>query len=276
MVHYYRMLDDEKAKCPMILTPEKDLEMWNERNYGIFWAINEFKKGKRVAENLIKINAWAVDIDEGSKEQQLKRISQAPLLPSMLIETKNGYHVYWFSRDGSEENYKNIVERRLVYFFNSDIRAKDICRVLRVPNFYHCKDIDNKFLIKLVYKNKLSYYEREMMSFFKPKPIEIKIQKEQRFIGDDFWSKVSSMDCEVALQKLSGTEAVGMEKTEIKKKQIFVNGKSTSNWIDENGYIGSYDKGGPTIANWIWWYHRDWKVVARLLKEHFPELRCEQ
>jgi hypothetical protein len=275
MIHYYRMVDNKK-KNPMILTDYDKLEYWNKQNYGIFWSINSFKNGKRTADNLIKINAWAVDIDEGTKEEQLIRIEKAPLHPSMLIETKSGYHVYWFSRDATEENYKNIVERRLVYFFNSDVKAKDICRVLRVPNFYHCKDIDNKFLIKLVYKNKLSYFEREMMSFFKPKPIEIKIQKEQRFIGNDFWTKASSMDCEIALCTLSGTEAVGMEQIEVNKKQIFVNGSSTSSWIDENGYIGSYDNGGPSIANWIWWYHRDWKKVAELLKKYFPELRDEK
>jgi hypothetical protein len=271
-MNYYRMYENNTKKHPMILTDKQDLEYWNKKNYGIFWSINSFKHGKRVKENLLKINSWAVDIDEGTKQEQLEKINKAPLLPSMLIETKNGYHVYWFSRDGSEENYRNIVERRLVYFFNSDIRAKDICRVLRVPNFYHCKDSNNKFLIKLVYKNQLSYYEREMMSFFRPKPTEIKIQKEQRFLGDDFWTKVGSMDCEIALQTISGTEAVGMERIEIRKKQIFVNNKSTSSWIDENGYIGSYDNGGPSIANWIWWYHRDWKRVAELLKIYFPEL----
>jgi len=278
-MHFYRILDDKSVvdNGGAILIKPEDLLEWNNKNYGIFWTLNEFEDGVRQKVRLIKINTWLVDLDDGTKQEQLSLLNKCPLEPSMIIETKNGHHAYWFAKDATPENYREITSR-LVHILNGDKRARDYARILRVPDFYHCKDVKDKFLVKQISINKkLRYSEREMLAFI-PKVPEEKITKRQKEFGNNgFWQRVNELDCEIALNALSGTEATGMQSITFrnngsKTKQIIVDGKATSCWIDKNGSIGSSDGGGPTIAQWMKWYGLDYKEIARILKQYFPEL----
>ena len=272
-------MDDTGQRSGVFKIEKNEAKGYNDKNYGIFWTFNSFKDGVRRKENLDRVNAWAIDIDDGTKEDQLKAIEKSPLAPSMLVETKRGYQVYWFAKDGTMENYEAIVLSRLVPHFNADKKARDVCRILRFPNYYHCKDPNDKFLVKGHYaKFWLQYSEKEMLSFFKPK-IEKRKEvtfQQQKVEGDSFWHKVGSIQAEYGLSKLSGSSNVSFENFDFRShsngvKQICVNEKPTSNWIDKDGMIGSYERGGPTIANWLNWYHNDWRKVAEICKETFKQ-----
>jgi len=280
-MHYYRLMDDSsKRNNGAILTDEKDLKKFNDENYGIFWTLNEFKGGVRKKSEIIKIKTWLVDIDDGTKEEQMDLLNKSPLKASMIVETKRGYHAYWFAKDATIENYEQISLDRLVYFFNGDKNARDYCRILRVPSYNHCKDPRDKFVVKRLYFNKdLAYTEKEMLAFFSPKPLaNYEVTTEQRvFETDDFWGRVNQLDCEIALARISGTECTGMETITFKRnsngtKQIIVDGKPRGCWIDRNGMIGSSKDGGPTIAQWIKYYGFNYKQIAEMLKKYFPEL----
>ena len=137
---------------------------FNTKGYGIFWAVNEFK-GARQKQNLVKVRYWAVDIDDGTKQEQWNRIKKV-LKPSMIIETKNGFHVYYKAVDGTAENWKDIVEFRLIPYFKADKRAKDITRVLRVPGYKHLKDPKEPFKIKIIHQSDREYTSAEMQMCF--------------------------------------------------------------------------------------------------------------
>lgn len=264
-------MDDTGQRQGVIPIDDDQAKSANAKNYGIFWCLNEFSGSRRVSGELSRITQWSIDIDAGDKEKQMERIKSAPLTPTMVVETKRGYQVYWFAKDATKESFKDILEYRLIPYFNADIRAKDMCRILRVPGYYHCKDPKNKFMVKEVWLKPLVYSEAEMLTFFKNMRPESKKQSSPQ---GGLWDKSGEIDVEVALSKLSGTAFVNGEVFEIKEnrngtKQIWVNGKSTSSWIDVSGMIGSYDRGGPTIAQWLNWYCRDYKRVAEILKEVF-------
>ncbi len=254
----------------------------NKEGYGIFWTVNDLVGGRR-ADCLRRINSWAIDIDGGNKLAHMTKLSKY-LRPSEIIETKNGFHVYWHAKDATLENYEKIVMDRLIYIFDGDEKAKDVARLLRVPGFLHQKDPNNPFEIKSIWRCTVSYTEAQMFYNFKlPKAQAVTSEAKQElrnmFRGDsnDFWEKVYNMDCEQALIRISGTSAMGCEKVEFRRagrenKNIVIDGKGTSCWIDKDGRIGSLSKGGPTIAQWINWYHMDYKKTYQLIKEHFPEL----
>lgn len=228
---------------------ENSARKYNSEMYGIFFSINGFKD-RRVKENLTNINAWAIDIDKLEKNIQIKLITKSILPPSLIIESKNGYHVYWFAKDAKAENYKNVVENRLIPFFQADTRAKDICRILRMPNYWHWKDEKDPFLIKEVFRSDIQYKEKEMILFFKDFSIKTKEKKKT------FTNSYNNKD---ALLKLSGLSVVKNETFSFMTntngtEQILVNGKKTSSWIDHNGNIGSYDRGGCTWIQWLKWY----------------------
>ncbi len=259
------MTDQPSAKRELIYIEPNQMFDFNDRKYGIFFTVQGFNKHRK-KENLTKINAWAIDLDLGTKEDQKKRIQASPIAPSCIIESKNGYHVYWEAKDATEANFGRLMAG-LVSFFNADKNAKDLCRILRVPCFYHWKDIEDPFLVKEVYRLKRVYSENEMLRAFaveeKVKPL-IKPLKKYDFNLDE-------VDCRKGLEILSGTTIVNGDVYTFKEHstgtQIWVNDKTTACWIDKNGKIGSHDKGGPTLVQWLQWYHHfSYKEAVEILK----------
>lgn len=66
-----------------------------------------------------------------------------------------------------------------------------------------------------------------------------KVETEAKADDDNFWARVNAMDCKTMLSAISGTDMVSGETITFKHnsgntEQIFVNGRSTSCWIDAN------------------------------------------
>ena len=263
------MRDAGNDKSILKVDSVQECRKYNNEKYGVFFSINGFKD-RRTKDNLVNINAWAVDIDKLNKNTQEKIIMCSPIIPSLIVESKNGYHVYWFSKDASPENYKEVLDNRLIPFFQADTRAKDICRILRVPGYFHWKDENDPFLIQEVFRNNNQYSEREMLAFF-PSARTKTTQKTLRF--------ATEYDNKDALIKLSGCHEVRGEVFDFQNNtngtlQIKVNGKPTSSWIDKQGYIGSYDRGGCTWIQWLKWYNHTGKEAIEIGNKY--GIRTEQ
>lgn len=168
MSNYYIIHDFDqglKAKFGSKNVPESELQMWNKRGFGIHFTPNDFN-GNRCAANLKKINFWIADIDEGSKEEQMKKIHRLPIFPSRIVETKRGYHCYWKAEDATKENYKKI-EEGIIKTLGADPQCKDVCHTLRAPGFYHLKNPNEPFLVRVVFDNcYLGWKEKQMLAAF--------------------------------------------------------------------------------------------------------------
>lgn len=282
---WYRLHDSEQGHGMLPLDPN-DAHEWNRKGWGIFWTVNAFEGARRIA-NLKHILAWAVDIDNGEKPEQRRRLERAPLLPSGIVESKNGYHAYWLARGpASAESYREIVTR-MVARFDGDPNARDVARVLRVPGFLHLKDPEAPFRIKWAYGpfRERQYTETMMLEAF-PRVASEPTQeyRAQRPIGTGvgFWERIYNLDCIEGLRRLSGSGYVSGEKFTFQpvrqtgKHNILVDGKGTSCWVDTEGRIGSSDNGGPTLYNWIRWYGHSPGECVRIIKEIFPGIEDEQ
>jgi len=146
---------------------ESDLYKYNAKGYGIYRTINMFTQ-KRKIESDCKIISWAIDIDGSDKIKQFEVIKNWAIEPSKIIESKKGFHVY-FDVNGyaSKENYTKILKNHLIPMYSADKAAKDITRVLRVPEFYHLKG--EPFLIKIVYESRIKYSESKFMDILQKK-----------------------------------------------------------------------------------------------------------
>jgi hypothetical protein len=286
MSQFYRLHDAEP--CGMHATPAAELEKYNREGFGIFGTVQAFDGPRRI-ENLVRIRAWAVDIDRGSKESQIERLHRSPLKPSSIVETKQGFHAYWYARDAKAENYRAVASR-LVEFFDGDRNARDLARVMRVPGFLHQKDPANPFPVRRVWGPiAAAYNEASMALAFPPSSEELGARDKAQapattptvvFPSDkaSLWERAFDLDAREALPRLSGHWSVGGEQYELRpqrngKTNIWVDGKSTSCFIDAQGKIGSSDKGGPGVAQWIRWHTRDYRKVKDALLEVFPELK---
>jgi hypothetical protein len=164
-------LDDQKLQQGVFHVKDaEEARYWNDKNWGIFFTPNTFNSEVRRIENLKRINCWYVDIDNcDNKEETLVSIMKAPMLPTVINETKSGYHLYFKSVDATVENFEEI-ESRLIYYYEADTAVKDIPRILRKSGYYHCKDLENKFLVKTVYHNNFMYTEKGMMLCYPSQP----------------------------------------------------------------------------------------------------------
>lgn len=281
----YRMNDPDKEKREgsLLVQSFDEASFWNARHWGIFWTVNQFN-GPRRKVNLTQILSWATEIDGKDKLEMIRRIMRF-LKPSAVIESKNGFHVYYDAIDATVETWDTIVGERLVYHLEGDPNAKDLSRTLRVPGFLHWKDPSDPFAVKLVHYSDARYTEDEMLKAFPLPPKQetesrekIEFRRNLKFQKDDsLWERIYSIDCRDALVRVSGSACVCSEKFSFKRVSngnlnILVNGKSTSCFVDKEGRIGSSDQGGPTIWQWINWYQRDHKKTFEAIKQHFPEV----
>jgi P4 family phage/plasmid primase-like protien len=169
-------IPDHNSERPVIHSEILDLERQRE-GYGIFFTINGFTGGKRDGEHLISVNALYCDIDYPDKvnktpdkirvfkNELIMELAETDLIPTAMVETKNGLHVYWVfeqpimldqlnpeQRDKLFLQYRQV-EERILTKFDGDPGAKDLSRVLRVPQTFHQKDENDPYEVKLIHFN---------------------------------------------------------------------------------------------------------------------------
>jgi hypothetical protein len=149
---------------PVTIGEARDL---NKNGYGVFHTVQLFKSNKRTSDNLENIVAYAFDMDDFTKQEQLSKIIEVGVEPSRVIESKRGFHVYFFLDGyGNPKYYKSFLEEYIIPTYNACCGAKDIARVLRTPNFYHQKDPNDKFLVKQIYDSNIKYREDKLFKIF--------------------------------------------------------------------------------------------------------------
>lgn len=191
----YTFIHDSNPEKPVITTEIFDLDRQNE-GYGVFFSVNGFTGGKRQMANLACINSFFCDVDypdkvnrTPEKVQEYKSaliadlMAQGSLLPTAIVETKNGLHAYWILKhpimlaDLTPDQQKQLtlgyreVEEAILKRFDGDPGAKDVARVLRVPQSLHQKDPKDVFECKLIHYNEEILYEfGEVRQYFMAKP----------------------------------------------------------------------------------------------------------
>lgn len=265
---------------------EKCVKLQKLLPYGIYFSVNPMESWKRNRESVKFIQTWICDIDTGTKEEQLKLIKEAPLKPSMVVESVHWFHLYYLANKKlSELEYENG-NRWLKNFFNWDPKVcKDTARVLRIPWFYHMKGnpIMEKYRIEL---GSYELYSVDQINEAFPNqtdttPWRIKQREQLNTLlndTDSFRRKAGELDSKMMLEEFSWSSWLSWDRITFKRnsnwtEQIYVNGKSTWCWIDKNGLIWSWDKWWPTRIQWLKRYWLvDRKELARELKNKHPEL----
>lgn len=142
----FRVFDDKKrgvfqgqkleCECGKYKVIEKTLQEHNAQDRGVFFVVNY---GGQDDASITRINAQFVEMDEGSFEEQQKKVDAFPLPPSMVIRTQKSLHVYWFmDRTAKVDRFRGI-QKRLVAWFEGDPMCVNESRVMRLPGFLHCK-----------------------------------------------------------------------------------------------------------------------------------------
>lgn len=284
---------EERSQSRILPMTEENLEkcvkLQELMPYGIYFSVNPMQKWKRDAASVTKIQTRICDIDSGSKAEQQKLIEDAPIMPSFVVESVHGFHIYYLAVEGLTKEQYEKGNLWLMQYYHWDIKVcKDIARVLRIPGYYHCKG--EKQLVVLrddLFCWKSYSYDQMLLAFpyteeEKKPEVVIKPVEKKREDNDDFRYKVNQLDNKQMLLELSGTRWLDWEVIEFKKngnwtEQIWCNGKSTWCRLDKNWMIGSSDKGWPTFLQRMNRYKKiDWSEFAKRLNANHPELEWEK
>lgn len=147
----------------------------NEQNHEIYFVVNS---GGYKDKDIIQFNAVFVDFDCGKdendryhsldvvqrfKEQKLSEINAFSAKPSYIIDTRNGFHVYWLLYPGATREEFILCEESLIQYFQADKSVKKLCQLMRVPGFYWTKYPDNRYLCTVIEKNNVRYQINEIL-----------------------------------------------------------------------------------------------------------------
>lgn len=185
----YCLYDGEDKTDGCFFVSKEQAEHYNNIGYAIYWTPNDFKvniqNNKRIkpkAEQLERINYWFCDLDTKTPEQKkqaFESLFTLKLKPTMIVETKNGYHCYWKAKEPTIEKWDTIEKGIISNVMYPDIKVKNLDRILRVPGFFHLKDTNHPFLCKLIYLDDREITETEMLDTFKiPEPPKNEPKKE--------------------------------------------------------------------------------------------------
>ena len=142
------------------------IESLNKDKRGVWFTPNSLKNGKRLKPFVETFNAVVLDFDtESEKGDVLDTLLTLQLKPSSIIETKNGYHAYWFLEKGSVKDVDEYetLQRLMKERLGSDSAAIGAERLYRLPNYYHWKDPDNPFLCTEVHRDYEKIYSKESL-----------------------------------------------------------------------------------------------------------------
>lgn len=270
---YVQMFDDRKhwlERTPLpfydkvmpmsdlIKNPTRIREL-NKLGVGVFFTPNPCEGG-RSEENVQAIKWVYVDIDSGSKKDQMQRIKESPIYPSTIIESLRSYHCYWRC-DVRTEDFKNLING-LILHYNGDPAISSTNEVLRVPGFLHQKYKDNSFLIKIL-KFDSENIPYEDMSAAYPKPMDL--WKRKYAMKTDDLTVLKDIPICAVLDRL------GIAYTN--KNEIIENGEITSTIINKKqNYINRFSgkpPSGSTIDLAMHYNNTDVRGAIKWLRDTF-------
>ena len=177
----------------------------NINGYESYFTVNGFTNANdNKKEQCTNINAFFVDIDGRKDLEELEDIKKL-LDPTFIIETKNGYHIYWlldepvYKEEMTEEEWKASVskweriEQSIVVKLKADQVVKDITRILRVPNSLYWKKSGDAwkqgkenapFKIKGLYKEIANTYSMDQVEEVFPAQVLTPVSFDTRPIVD--------------------------------------------------------------------------------------------
>lgn len=254
----------------------------NKQGAWVFFSVNSMNGEKRSKDSIKNLNTRIVECDELTKDEQWEMIEKSPLEPSLIVESKKSLHLYYFCDNTATIDNWAVVNQWLRDYYKWDQKiVKDIARVFRIPGFYHKKNKNEPYRIlsyladpDLVWLPP-KYSEKEMLEKFPVLEKEINKKNEiEKTPATDVYNYIWQLNCETMLERLSGSSLINWEMIELKNntnwtKQIWVNNKSTSNWIDTKWFIGDW----KSAFNWITWVEWYWTPRKDIFKWFFDNCK---
>lgn len=225
---------------------KKFLTLRNQQGYGIYIMVNEsnFTKEKNAIDKTVDkrdfkaVRSVWIDYD---KKDKTTEPTKTPIEPSIkVITSESNFHAYFICPELTPEEHQGIQEN-LVKNYDSDNKAKDLVRVLRVPGFLHTKDKNNLFLVQLAEASGKHYTREELLTAFPP------IYKAIKLAVDN--TKLSKETCIENCTKIL-TEAEPGDRHNARYRAGFLAGTYiAANWVQRSEMFEALKKASDSISD---------------------------
>ena len=141
-----------------------------KQRYGLFLCVN----GAQTDDEVKVARAQFMECDDGSFDEQLKKIFSFPLEPSIIVKTRKSLHTYWLLRDGKIKRFREI-QQQLIAYFGSDDKIVNESRTMRLPYSYHNKQ--EPVLTTIVHFKPENIYTQDQLAALLPEVPDSKTSK---------------------------------------------------------------------------------------------------
>lgn len=274
----YTVLDDKKklsARENIPYDPES-FKFLNAQGYGIYFTPNSFN-GRRLKENIKKINAIYGDLDVAKTEDNLPQdeieVRKAQVInalnnycrPSVIIDSRNGIFPIWYIDEPSIEDeallMREQISRGLVAWSKTKGCAGDnthnIDRLIRLPGYYHNKK--EPYLVKILQDEDRIWTLAELKNFFwsELKLSDYRPQQDKDWENTDpVYREIDRLDIRTVL--VDAFSVLGQRAEFDEMNRLYVDGKSHGMFVNREG--------GNFLANGGCSHYEGGNIITSLAK----------
>ncbi len=171
--------DPTKRPIEGLFTSDQILA-YNEQGYNAYYLPNrpkQYIKGITVDGSMIDQFDWVfvdMDLKDGTyptKDAFLERLTEFSVMPTKVVDSGNGIHVYWRVTDLDVMSYLRL-QRRLLRHLKTDEAVAQIFQLMRVPETINTKKQDNYVLCETIVETDANYTCEELDKALPPISVE--------------------------------------------------------------------------------------------------------
>jgi putative DNA primase/helicase len=135
------------------------LRYMNFRYAAVGVTLNRTDGKGRKKENVIAIRGVALDLDGAP----LEPVKACGLKPHIVVQTsERGYHVIW-RVDGLPVEKFAGVQWAIAKRYDGDVAIAKLTHCIRLPGFFHCKDVEHPFRVRILEASDAAPYTAEQI-----------------------------------------------------------------------------------------------------------------
>ena len=152
------------------LFTDEELVQYNVQGYNCYYFLNTPNEWDGTSDihgsdiNVFNYVCVDMDLKEGkhaSKEDFLNVVAEMEIVPSTIVDSGNGIHVYWRVTDLDALSYLRL-QRRLIAHLNTDRAVSKIYQLMRVPGTINVKKLDDPKPCEVLFSSENEYTCEEL------------------------------------------------------------------------------------------------------------------
>jgi len=247
------------------------LHKWDKPDRGIFFCVNTVTPGqaKRCKDTVHEIVALHADIDFSKIEPEptrvLKVLGELEYLPSKVVNSGHGFHVYWALKEAESATSELISHaenwlRKLADMIGGDPAVAEVARLMRLPGSYNTKSGD-RIPVRVIVDRPLRYELGDLAEWITETRVLIPRKGEARTADNPFLATSVPVlvggPCVDVEARLSAMRFQGAGDNSIHQTQVSVTAAMLNQGVSTDETVSKVlaatrAAAGPVGAKWDW------------------------